>query len=348
MPVTVIIGGQYGSEGKGKVSYYLAQKMQATTVVRVGGTNSGHTIVNEKGESIILKQLPVTSINHHIWNILPAGSYINIKLLLKEIEMTKVSTNRLLIDPNAMIISDEDIQSEKNGSLGYTIGSTNSGTGEAVRRRISRSSVQLAGDTPVLYDYIRETVPYMRKQLDVGNRIIIEGTQGFGLSLLHSSYYPFVTSRDTSAAGFVSEAGLSPLDVDDIVMVLRTFPIRVGGYSGPLPFELNWDIVSNELGKEVIEYTSVTKKVRRVGYFHPEVIRKTILTNRPTTIVLNHVDYISKKVSEKTFEFINEIENLLSIKINYFGLDNKTIIPRNIFQELYGEFGILGEKMNVY
>ncbi len=341
MPVTVIIGGQYGSEGKGKVSYYLAQKMQATTVVRVGGSNSGHTVINEKGESIVLRQLPTSSILKRISNILPAGSYINLKLLLKEIEMTRVSANRLLIDPNAMIISDEDIQSEKDGSLGYNIGSTNSGTGEAVKRRISRNNVQLAGKTPILYDYIRETVPYMRKQLDVGNRIIIEGTQGFGLSLLHSSYYPFVTSRDTSAAGFISEAGLSPLDVDDIVMVLRTFPIRVGGYSGPLPFEVNWDIVSSELGKEIIEYTSVTKKIRRVGYFHPEVIRKTILTNRPTTIVLNHVDYISKKVSEKTFEFINNVESLLSVKINYFGIDKSTLLTREEFNIFYKQIGHL-------
>ena len=90
----------------------------------------------------------------------------------------------------------------------------------------------------------------MREHLEAGQRIIIEGTQGFGLSLLHSKYYPFVTSRDTTAAAFVSEAGLSPLDVDDIVLVLRAFPIRVGGNSGPLPNEIDWDTVTSESGQQ--------------------------------------------------------------------------------------------------
>lgn len=347
MPVTVVCGGQYGSEGKGKVTHYLSFNKDVTTVVRVGGPNSGHTSFDKSGKSIILRQLPVAATIPHISNILPAGSYINLKILLEEIELTKVSPNRLLIDPNAVIISDEDIENEKNGSLGYSIGSTCSGVGSAVKRRIDRfgrGHIKLAGNEPRLYDYIRETDLFMRNQLDVGNRIIIEGTQGFGLSLLHSDHYPFVTSRDTSAAGFVSEAGLSPLDVDDIVLVIRSHPIRVGGYSGPLSFEMTWDELSSKLGRQVIEYTSVTKRVRRIAYFDYDVVRKAIRVNKPTRLVMNHVDYIDKKISEKTLEFINYIEHTLNTRFDFFGLDSKSLLTREEFESLYNNVGIFWRK----
>lgn len=340
MPVTVIVGGQYGSEGKGKVTQYLSFNKDVSTVVRVGGPNSGHTIINGKGESIILRQLPVSAITSHINCVLPAGSYINLKLLFKEIELTGISINRLIIDPNAMLISDEDVNSEKEKLLGCKIGSTCSGTGEAVIRRIGRDKVRLAGDEPLLYDYIRESQRFMRIQLDIEKRIIIEGTQGFGLSLLHSQYYPFVTSRDTSAASFVSEAGLSPLDVDDVVMVFRSYPIRVGGHSGPLFLETTWDELSKQLSKKVIEHTSVTKRVRRIGgCFDYGVARKAIIVNRPTRFVMNHVDYIDKEVSEKTFEFINRVEYILNIQFDFFGLDKKSLYPREEFESLYSDIG---------
>lgn len=345
MPVTVVCGGQYGSEGKGKVTHHLSLGKDVSTVVRVGGPNSGHTGFNKEGKSVILRQLPVTAMNSHIFNILPAGSYINLKILLEEIKLTRVHSNRLLIDPNAIIIFDEDIKNEKSGSLGYSIGSTCSGVGLAVKRRIDRlgrGHVKLAGDEPKLYDYIRETDLFMRNQLDVGNRIIIEGTQGFGLSLLHSDHYPFVTSRDTSAAGFISEAGLSPLDVDDIVLVIRSYPIRVGGYSGPLQWEMTWDELSARLKRKVIEYTSVTNRVRRIAYFDYEVVRKAIRINKPTRLVMNHVDYIDKEVSERTFEYINWIEDALNTRFDFFGLDEKSLITREEFQAFYnntaGEF----------
>lgn len=76
---------------------------------------------------------------------------------------------------------------------------------------------------------IETVAPLLHRGIDDGADVIIEGTQGFALSLLHGRDYPFVTSRDTTAAGFAMEAGISPRMIDNIVMVLRTFPIRVGG-----------------------------------------------------------------------------------------------------------------------
>jgi adenylosuccinate synthase len=83
----------------------------------------------------------------------------------------------------------------------------------AVAARVQRlTDLRFAKDEPRLGPFVAPVKPWLRSQLGQGERIIIEGTQGFGLSLLHSEYYPHVTSRDTTAAAFVAEAGLSPLD----------------------------------------------------------------------------------------------------------------------------------------
>jgi adenylosuccinate synthase len=335
MPVTVIIGGQFGSEGKGKVSHFFARESKADIAIRVGGPNSGHTVIDRFGNPIILKQLPTPSLLPNVMCVIGPGSYIDPDLLLEEIKRVNLPLARLIIDPNAVIITKAELEKEKESLLKANIGSTQSGTGAAVMARISRNSnIKFAKSEPRLKSFVDSTAPFLRKCINEGKRIIIEGTQGFGLSLLHSDFYPFVTSRDTSAASFVSEVGLSPLDVDEIIMVLRAFPIRVSGNSGPLPNEINWDIVTEESGNvtPIIEYTSVTKKIRRVAYFDPEVVRKAILVNRPTQIVLNHVDYIDStcksesRITDKASSFICNIENMIEASIDFIGISPTTVI----------------------
>jgi adenylosuccinate synthase len=335
VPVTVVVGGQFGSEGKGKVAHFFAQQQHASIAVRVGGSNSGHTVLSPSGVPIVFQQLPTAALLPTVQCVICAGSYVNPSILLNEIAFVGLTPDRLLIDPNAMIISDDQILEEKNSHLRQDIGSTLSGTGAAVRRRIERTAnVRLAKHDEHLRPYVCPVVPYMRSCLDKGERIIIEGTQGFGLSLLHSQDYPYVTSRDTTAAAFVSEAGLSPLDVDDIILVLRAFPIRVAGNSGYLPNEINWETISRESGSKIpiIEYTSVTKTVRRVASFNSDVACQSIIANRPTTIVLNHLDYVdaasslSKNLSKKTEYFVNEIETLIDSSIDYLGFSPSSLM----------------------
>lgn len=337
MSVTVIVGGQFGSEGKGKVAHFWAKEKEAQIAIRVGGTNSGHTVIDSDGQPIILRQLPTAAILPDVICVLGAGSYINPDILFEEISRVNLSDDRVLIDPNAMIISEEDQKEEKNSTLHRSIGSTLSGTGEAVRRRILRQpSVQLARNEERLKKYVKPVIPFLRDSLSEGNRIIIEGTQGFGLSLLHSPDYPYVTSRDTTAAAFVSEAGLSPLDVDEIVLILRAFPIRVGGNSGPLPNEIDWDTVTKEAGSEepIIEFTSVTKVIRRVARFDADIVRQAIMVNQPTYIVLNHLDYIDATCTqlngftEKASNFVSNIESLILKKIDYFGFGPASVVKR--------------------
>ena len=335
MGVTIVIGGQFGGEGKGKVAYFLAKEVDAKIAIRGGGTNSGHTVIDPKTkEPLILRQLPTASILQDITCVLCAGSYINLEILFDEIKKTGISEKRLIIDPNAMIISETELKEEKNGSLRASIASTLSGTGAAVKRRIDRNrDVRLAKHEDRLQQFIQPVVPFVRDNLSKGENVIIEGTQGFGLSLLHSPYYPYVTSRDTTASAFLSEAGLSPLDVDDIVMVIRTFPIRVGGNSGPLPDEIDWDTLTKESQskKPLFELTSVTKTIRRIARFNADVVRQAIMVNQPTKVVLNHLDYIdpANNESENVGEFIEKVEHLIGKQINFLGygpanLENRT------------------------
>ena len=337
MPVTVVVGGQFGGEGKGKVVHFLAQETKARIAIRVGGSNSGHTVIDPTGSPIIFRHLPTAAILPDVISVLGAGSYINPDILLREIFRIGLPPNRLLIDPNAMIVTEHELNEERNSLLRQSIGSTLSGTGAAVSKRISRDpSTLFARNEKRLEQYVRPVIPVMREHLEAGQRIIIEGTQGFGLSLLHSKYYPYVTSRDTTAAAFVSEAGLSPLDVDDVVLVLRTFPIRVGGNSGPLTNEIDWEVVTNESGTQIpiLEYTSVTKIVRRVGRFDPDIARQAIMVNQPSRTVLNHLDYIDTSckergmLTEKATAFVVDVELLIGRKIDYFGFGPALLSPR--------------------
>lgn len=330
MPVTVVVGGQFGSEGKGKVAHYLSKTMQASYVVRCGGSNSGHTVIDDNDNIRVFRQLPTAAILPEVKLALCAGSYIDIEVLLQEIADAKIDEARLAIDAEAVIITPECKAAEKASGLIPAIGSTGSGTGAAVAARVQRKGITFAKDIPALHPYITDVADVLRNSLNREERIIIEGTQGFGLSPLHSRLFPKVTSRDTTAGAFVAEAGLSPLDVDDIALVIRVFPIRVAGDSGPLEHEISWDVITLEGNHSapIHEYTTVTKKLRRVGRFDPEIVKRAIAINQPTKIFLNHVDYVFQGINENKKEMINLLESLeeaIHRQIDFVGVSPKDL-----------------------
>jgi adenylosuccinate synthase len=304
MPISVVVGGQYGSEGKGKVAQFWAKKSSAGAVVRVGGSNSGHTTIEtpQAGRQV-LRQLPTAATLSDVLCVLPPGSYIDAELLLREVRQVGLPPERLVIDPKAMLITPGDIESEQSGDLVERIGSTASGTGAAVARRVARrGDADLASGCPDLQPYLASTAEILRELLDRGKRVVLEGTQGFGLSLLHSPHFPKTTSRDTTAAGVLSETGLSPRDVDEVILVCRAFPIRVAGDSGPFSApELDWGTIAAEGNHPdpIAEFTSVTGRLRRVARFDPGIVREAIRANRPDKIVLNHVDYLDADCSSE-------------------------------------------------
>jgi adenylosuccinate synthase len=331
MPVSVVVGGQYGSEGKGKVALEMARRDPNTTiVVRPGGTNSGHTGYSMSGDRFVLRQLPTAAIDGRAQIVFPAGSYLDVNLLFAEMKKVSLPQSRVTIDPRAHLIRPEHVVWEQQAGLVRTISSTGSGTGASVMSRVARFAEGYplgmpASDCELLEPFLGDTGALMERALEAGERVLIEGTQGFGLSVLHSDAWPKCTSRDTTAAGLLSEAGLSPLHVDSVVLVLRCHPIRVAGDSGPLPNETSWESIAAEAGtpSDIREFTSVTHKLRRVAHFDHEVVKRAIRANAPTSIVLNHLDYIDAEVARsltsKASAFIDSAEALIGRSVGWIG-----------------------------
>lgn len=308
MSLTIVVGGQFGSEGKGKVSAHIVLQEQVDVCVRCGGPNSGHSVLLDTKEKLVLRQLPVGVVRKETRLLIPAGAVVNPAILYDEIQRFGLGPDRVGVDRNALIMDEYDAVEERRREMNERISSTQSGTGAAVARRVMRGDrVKLAGNKNSEENWLR---PFITNVVDECSTVIkndghvlIEGSQGFGLSLYHSDFYPKATSRDTSAAGALSEVGLSPLDVTDIVCVLRTFPIRVAGtQAGPLRNEISWAQVTQESKspEDIEEYTSVTRLPRRVGRFDWLQVEKAIATNRPTKIAVMGVDYLNHGDRGKT------------------------------------------------
>ncbi len=343
MPVSIVVGGQFGSEGKGKVALEIVRRWGPTAVVvRVGGPNSGHTGYSHSGQRYALRQLPAASIDKKVDVVFPAGSYIDIAVLLAEIALLDYPAKRIRISPYAHIITQEHKEWEQEAGLSSAIGSTGSGVGGAVMASVAREASNyplqshFANHYSQLEDFISDTSEFLREKIKAGARIVIEGTQGFGLSLLEGGYWPKATSRSTTAAGALAESGLSPIDVDDVSLVLRSFPIRVAGTSGPLPHETTWQEVSciSNRGKDIREYTTVTKRLRRVGYFDPDVVKRALAVNAPTRVVMNHLDYIGKvedlsNRESRLSRFVSQVELSIERQIDWLGFSPMDIIEAN-------------------
>ena len=337
MPISVVVGGQFGSEGKGKVAHWIACEEHASIVVRVGGTNSGHTAVDDRGRTWALRQLPVSVLAPGTIAILPAGAVIDLEIFAREVNALGLGPERVIVSRYATVISEEDKQAELAEGLVGRLGSTGSGTGAALVRRIRRQGRRgiLASEHPALEEYLGDASTVMREALNKNELIVIEGSQGFGLSLLHGGYYPNATSRDTTAATFVGEAGLSPRDVKDVILVLRAHPIRVAGNSGPLKGETTWAEIAKAAGlpSDYCELTTATKKIRRVGVFDPDLVLRAIEANNPTSIVLNHFDYVDSSIRKGVFDdramrFLENVEGAIGRVIDWVGTGPATFVAR--------------------
>lgn len=344
MPVSIVVGGQFGSEGKGKVALELARaaKENSVTLVRVGGPNSGHTGYDASGRRFALRQLPAGCIDRNVDVVFPAGSYLDVEVLFREIEELNYPKDRIFVSRFARVIMPEHKAWETEAGIGKTIGSTGSGVGAAVMASVAREAENFplksydAEHVSQLDRFVCDTSALLREQLLENTRVIIEGSQGFGLSLLEGGYWPKATARSTTAAAALSEAGLSPLDVDDIYLVLRSFPIRVAGQSsGPLPNETSWAAIAENVGRsdDISEFTTVTKKLRRVGAFDFEQVRAAITVNNPSKIVMNHLDYVGCRSDlylpdSALTKFIRNFEKKLEHRIDLLGFSELNLNKR--------------------
>jgi adenylosuccinate synthase len=344
--VDVLVGGQYGSEGKGHIVSYLAREYDL--LVRVGGPNAGHTVYWDP-KPYIFHHLPSGSLSSTARLLLGPGAAIYVPKLLEEISACSVEHDRLSIDPQAMIITDDDRKAET--ALIAQIGSTGQGVGAAAARRIMdrlTEPARLAKDIPDLRPFIRDACEVLDQTFRNRQRVLVEGTQGTGLSLYHGSY-PHVTSRDTTVAGCLAEAGLSPSRVRKVILVCRTYPIRVespGGEltSGPMSQEITWQDIAQRSGLDLeqlraAEKTSTTGRKRRVGEFDWPLLRKAASLNAPTDIALTFADYMSEKnqharrfeqLTEGTIRFIEEVERVAAAPVSLIStrFHSRSIIDR--------------------
>jgi adenylosuccinate synthase len=337
MSLWVIVGGQFGSEGKGKVAAFIAQQEQMDICIRCGGPNSGHSFVGPDGTTRLLRQLPTGYIRSETRLLIAAGALIDPKVLKAEIDGLGIDPHRVGVDRNAMLIEDVDRQNEERLKLRERLSSTLCGVGSAVARRALRGEdVRLARDAVSQYSWLGQLLTDVSLEVndasDSGKKVLIEGTQGFGLSLYHTSEFPKATSRDTTASGFLSEVGLSPRLVSEVVVVFRTFPIRVAGdQAGTLKKPTTWSQIRRESGypHEIEERTSVTNNVRRVGRFEWDLARAAVRVNRPTRIAINGLDYLNfanygltreESLSEKAKDFIDKLRRELATPVGYLGV----------------------------
>jgi adenylosuccinate synthase len=264
--VDVIIGAQYGSEGKGNICAKIAKDYDA--LMRIGGPNAGHRVIDPPYKYV---QLPSgTGSAPQALVLIGAGSTLWLPTILKEIADHELKGDRLSIDPQAMIIDDWDRRAEAGGLT--SIATTGQGVGAASARKIANRGnppllgpvVKLARDVPELDEFVRDVREELDKLFRAGRRVLLEGTQGTALSI-HHGLYPHVTSRETSVSGCLADAGISHRRVDRVIMVVRTYPIRVGGESGWMGRELEWEEIARRSGFRSRNWSKPKKAPFRTG-----------------------------------------------------------------------------------
>nr|DAO63010.1 MAG TPA: adenylosuccinate synthetase [Caudoviricetes sp.] len=354
--MTAVIGAQYGSEGKGAIVRHVANDYQVH--VRVGSPNAGHTIY-WNGEKHVMQSIPCGWINPDATIVIGRGALLNMKQLMLELEHIEKYypdfKKRFFIDAKAGVLDEKFHEQEGgiHGEMHRRIGSTGEGVGPARVARINRDPEQFRLFEDVAEEYglaeckFTDTPRLIATMQDNGSNILLEGTQGSGLSLLHS-HWPYCTSVDTNAAGILSEVGIAPSRLTNVLLVARTFPIRVAGTSGPMKNETTWEKISELVGHPVVERTTVTKKIRRVAFWDDEVFETACMLNAPTEIALTFADYVDphiadvrgnvssvEQLSEKLKTWVNVNSPILGAKLKYISTGTDSVVTINEMEAEY-------------
>ncbi|MBN2518323.1 MAG: adenylosuccinate synthetase [Candidatus Altiarchaeota archaeon] len=286
MTCMILVGGHYGDEGKGKVVSYLCEQDKHSIIARGGvGPNAGHSVVVD-GKKYGIRMIPSGFVQKNARVLIGAGVLVNPDVLMDEIKLLEGYNmeNRLGVDIRCGIITKEHIEADKKSEyLTKTIKTTQTGCGPANVERAKRV-IGLAKDEPKLKEYLTDVSEEVNNALDDGENVLLEGTQGFGLSLFYGSY-PYVTSKDTSASAVAMDVGVGPTRVDDVIVVFKAYTSRVGG--GPFPTQISQE-EAERLG--IVEYGTVTGRRRGIGTFDFELGKKAVRINSATQVAVNCID----------------------------------------------------------
>lgn len=320
MTCSILVGGAWGDEGKGKCITYLCNNDKPDIIARAGvGPNAGHS-VEFNGEKYGLRLIPSGFVHTDAKLLIGAGVLVDPEVLFKEFEDLKKYnvSERTFVDPRAAIITNEHRERDRGSEhLFKKIGSTGSGCGPANSDRVMRS-IELAKDVPELEDYLLDVSFSVNEALDNGEDVFIEGSQGFALSLYYGTY-PFVTSKDTTASTFAADVGVGPTKVDEVINVFKAYITRVG--EGPFPTEMSQEEAE---AKGLEEYGVVTGRRRRVGLFDMELAKESCRINGATQIALTCVDRLYpdcartqdySDLAPETKEFINDVETATGVPV---------------------------------
>jgi adenylosuccinate synthase len=308
----VVIGAQWGDEGKGKIVDYLAA--DSRLIVRFsGGANAGHTIVLG-GEQYALHLVPSGILYPDKTVILGTGMVIDPEALFSELsglEQRGVDwKGRVLISDRAHIVlpSYRRIDKELDAARKRPIGTTGRGIGVSYSMKASRDGVRLADlndpsrlenlsaeDRDWLSPWAERLAPmavdlvsYLRTHRNAYT--LFEGAQGALLDI-DTGTYPFVSSGMSCAAGAAAQGGIGPRSIDRILGVFKAYTTRVG--NGPFPTEFDsasQSALDNYIRETGREYGVTTGRPRRCGYLDLVALRYATTANSIDRLVLTHLD----------------------------------------------------------
>ena len=297
MPASVIVGLQWGDEGKGKTTDFLAE--QVSTVIRYqGGDNAGHTIVIGS-DTFKLHLVPSGVLYPHITPVIGPGVVVNPATLLREFdELTARGIGpayedraaRLglrvedLVDPASAATRLARVLPEKRALL-EALGSTDHA--DAVNADLLVELIAAWGKR--LQPHIADSTRLVQAALAADEHILLEGAQGTLLDLDHGSY-PFVTSSNPIAGGATTGGGIAPLQIDEVMGVMKAYATRVG--SGPFVTELT-DAIGERIASTGHEVGTTTGRRRRVGWNDAVPLRYAVQLNGVSSIMLNKLDVLS-------------------------------------------------------
>ncbi|MBU4535598.1 MAG: adenylosuccinate synthetase [Euryarchaeota archaeon] len=320
MTCSVLVGGGWGDEGKGKCITYLCYNDKPSIIARAGvGPNAGHS-VEFNGEKYGLRLTPSGFMHEDARLLIGAGVLVDPNVFHHELDyLNKYHVkNRTFADYRCAIIEEKHKERDQASDfLSKKIGSTGTGCGPANSDRVMRVA-KMAGQIPEMEGYTADVPLETNKALDEGKDVFIEGSQGFGLSLYYGTY-PFVTSKDTTASTAAADVGVGPTRIDEVIVVFKSYITRVG--EGPFKTEINQE-KAEKMGLE--EYGTVTGRRRRVGLFDMDMARESCMINGATQIALTCVDRLYPQcertrdysnLSPEIKKFIDEIEGETGVPV---------------------------------
>ena len=313
--VAIIAGGFYGDEGKGKVVGYLAVADKPEIVVRSGsGPQAGHTVTS----NVKVTQVPSGLVYPKAKLYIGRGTLINPDIFLKEVKENGLE-DRIFVDFGCTVIEPAHIKREEE--LVRRVGSVGTGVGPARSDRVMRTA-KLAKDEKKLQKYLVDVADIVNTAAEKKKNVLIEGVQGYGLSLLDHNYYPYVTSQDTTASQFAADTGIGPKLIDEVIVIYKSYVSRVGEDPKYKPWS---DEKAEKMGIE--ERGSVSGRKRLLSDFNVDMAAVSFRANTGTQAAITCIDRLFpgnesvrdfKKLSKEARAFLSEIEKKISKKSSRF------------------------------